>query len=131
MTRIHEIADGYVATYAALDPTGATQAGIDEHSTRLTDHSPDGIAARSDLARATRRAVLEAEPANERDRVAAEYLAERLGAELALEDLGEGLRALSVLGGPIQETRMVFDAMAREDIRPGFVSELKKIVGSI
>ncbi|MFM7270776.1 MAG: DUF885 domain-containing protein [Actinomycetes bacterium] len=115
MTRIHEIADGYVATYAALDPTGATQAGIDEHSTRLTDHSPDGIAARSDLARATRRAVLEAEPANERDRVAAEYLAERLGAQLALEELGEGFRALSVLGGPIQETRMVFDAMARED----------------
>lgn len=114
-TRVHEIADGYVAAYAALDPTAATSFGIDDHATRLTDHSPDGIAARSDLARATRRAVLEAEPVGARDRVAAEYLAERLGSQLALDDLGEPWRALSVLGGPIQDTRMVFDVMPRAD----------------
>ena len=112
-TRVHEIADGYVSAYAALDPTTATAVGIDDHGTRLTDHSPDGIEARDDLARATRAALAAAEPIDDRDRIAAAYLHERLEASLRLADLGESFRNLNVLGGPLQDTRQVFDLMDR------------------
>ena len=112
-TRVHEIADGYVSAYAALDPTTATAVGIDDHGTRLTDHSPDGIEARDDLARATRAALAAAEPVDDRDRIAAAYLDERLEASLRLADLGESFRNLNVLGGPLQDTRQVFDLMDR------------------
>jgi uncharacterized protein (DUF885 family) len=115
-TRVHEIADGYVAAFAALDPTTATAVGIDDHGTRLTDHSPEGIEARDDLARATLRDLAAATPTDDRDRVAAGYLEERLRTGLALADLGEAYRALNVLGGPLQDTRQVFDLMARDTI---------------
>ncbi|MEY3362174.1 MAG: hypothetical protein RL531_1893, partial [Actinomycetota bacterium] len=45
-TRVYEIADGYVAAFAALDPTTASAVGIDDHGTRLTDHSPEAIGTR-------------------------------------------------------------------------------------
>ncbi|MFM7061285.1 MAG: DUF885 domain-containing protein [Actinomycetes bacterium] len=115
-TRVHEIADGYVAAFAALDPTTATAVGIDDHGARLTDHSPEGIEARDELARATRRDLAAATPVDERDRVAAEYLAERLRTGLALSDLGESYRALNVLGGPLQDTRQVFDLMPTDTV---------------
>lgn len=115
-TRVHEIADGYVAAFAALDPTTATAVGIDDHGTRLTDHSPEAVEARDDLARATRRDLAAAVPTDERDRVAAEYLDERLRTGLVLSELGESYRALNVLGGPLQDTRQVFDLMDRDTI---------------
>ena len=115
-SRVHEIADGYVTAYAALDPTTATAVGIDDHGSHLTDHSPEGVEARDELARSTRRALAAAVPADERDRIAAEYLAERLAASLRLADLGESFRNLNVLGGPIQDTRQVFDLMDRATV---------------
>src|SRR3954463_6866460 len=44
--------DQFVEEYAALDPITATFAGISGHDHELPDLSPDGFAAREDLARA-------------------------------------------------------------------------------
>ena len=115
-TRVYEIADGYVAAFAALDPTTASAVGIDDHGTRLTDHSPEAIGAREDLVRATLRDLAAATPTGDRDRLAAAYLEERLRTGLALSELGESFRAMNVLGGPLQDTRQVFDLMDRDTV---------------
>ena len=72
-SRVHEIADGYVTAYAALDPTTATAVGIDDHGSHLPDHSPEGVEARDELARSTRRALAAAvqKPAAHAPQVAA------------------------------------------------------------
>ncbi|MEV4259188.1 DUF885 domain-containing protein, partial [Spirillospora sp. NPDC049652] len=47
------LADRYVDEMAALDPCLAAMMGIAGQDDRLTDYSPEGEAARTDLARRT------------------------------------------------------------------------------
>ncbi|MGI8684145.1 MAG: DUF885 family protein [Acidimicrobiales bacterium] len=55
---VTEVAEAFVADAAALDPVGATRQGIAGHESEMTDFSPDGVAARADLARRARRRVV-------------------------------------------------------------------------
>jgi len=114
VSRVYEIADGYVDRFAALDPVTATMAGIAGHDGEMTDYSPDGAAAQAGLARETLRALDEAPVEGDRDRVAAETVREELGLALELYEAGYHLRALNVLHCPVQAVRMAFDLMGRE-----------------
>jgi uncharacterized protein (DUF885 family) len=111
---VYELAEQYVERFAALDPLGATSAGIDGHDHEMTDFSPDGAAERAEHDRATLRALTAIPIADEAERVAAEVMHERLELSLAEHDAGERLRDLRVLGSPVQEIRMAFDLMGRE-----------------
>ncbi len=111
MSKVYEIADEYVDSFAALDPIAATGIGVPGHDDRLTDFSPAGAEARADLARATL-AALEAAPlVNDGDRIAAAVMQERLRTALDLYDDGERLRDLRVIGSPLQSIRQCFDLM--------------------
>lgn len=112
---VYALSDAYVSEYAALDPTGATAVGIDDHPTALTDYSPEALEERANLARSALVALQRIETAETRDRIASAYMEERLSVGLSLESLGEQYRELNVLGGPIQATREVFDLMPREN----------------
>ncbi|NQU96503.1 MAG: DUF885 domain-containing protein [Chloroflexi bacterium] len=114
MSRVYEIADGYVDRFAALDPVSATAVGIAGHDGEMTDYSPDGAAAQAELARETVRSVGEAPVEDDRDRVAAALMREELGLALELYEAGHHLRALNVLHCPLQSVRMAFDLMGRE-----------------
>jgi uncharacterized protein (DUF885 family) len=114
VTRIDELADRYVDEWAALSPIGATHAGIPGHDTELDDLSPDGFAARADLARRTLRELRTAEPVGERERVAREAMAERLGLELEMYDTGETTSQLNVIDSPLHGVRQVFDLTPTE-----------------
>ena len=59
---VDALADSYVEEYAALDPIAATSAGIAGHDDRLPDLSPDGFAARDDLARRALAEMTDAAP---------------------------------------------------------------------
>jgi uncharacterized protein (DUF885 family) len=113
---VYELADGYVARFAALDPLAATGEGITGHDHEMTDYSPDGAAERAEHDRATLRALAAIDPASmtDADRVAAEVMRERLELALSEHDAGERLRDLRVLGSPVQTVRMAFDLMARD-----------------
>jgi len=113
VSRVYEIADGYVDRFAALDPVTATGAGIAGYDGEMTDFSPDGSAAQADLARETLRALDEAPVEGARDRVAAEMVREELGLALELYEARHHLRALNVLHSPVQAVRMAFDLMGR------------------
>ena len=116
-TALDELADGYLAELAALDPESATAMGITAHDSRLTDHSPAGVHARADLARRTLDALERCATVDGTDVVTAEVLREQLGIELELAVSGEVHRRLNVLHSPLQSIRDVFDLMptATED----------------
>jgi uncharacterized protein (DUF885 family) len=108
---VFEIADAYVETFAALDPVEATDYGIAGHEAEMTDYSPEGIEARTELDRSTLAALADAPRDADRDRVAAEAIAERLAVRVDQEDAGERLRDLRIIGSPVQGIRQCFDLM--------------------
>lgn len=111
VTTVDEVAEAYVAAAAALDPTGATRQGIAGYESLMTDFSPDGVAARAELAREARCRVRAVESGDHRQQVAADVMVERLSADLDAYDAGEWRRNLNVLFSPLQEVRECFDLM--------------------
>jgi uncharacterized protein (DUF885 family) len=105
------IADGYVTAYAALDPTVATYIGLEGGHDRLPDFSPAGLEAVADLARSTLRELAGTEAADAAERRCARLLRERLTAELAVHEAGEGLRAVGTLKSPVHAVRSAFTMM--------------------
>jgi uncharacterized protein (DUF885 family) len=112
-TPIYELSDAYVERAAQLDPVGATGRGIVGYDDKMTDYSPDGIAARTELDRTTVTRLGELKPANDRDRIAGDLLSERLRSSTALDESGETMRTLRIIGSPFQGIRGVFDIMPR------------------
>jgi uncharacterized protein (DUF885 family) len=109
--RVNDIADRYVDEWAALDPTGATHAGIAGHDDRMTDLSPEGYAALADLDRRTLTRLDASAPAHERERVAKEAMQERLSRSLTLYDAGDVTSAVNVISSGLHYVRGVFDLM--------------------
>ncbi len=116
-TPIYELSDAYVERLAQLDPVSATGRGIIGYDDQMTDYSPGGIAARSELDRTTLTQVAELQPENDRDRIAADLLSERLRSSIALDESGETMRTLRIIGSPFQAVRNVFDVMPRNTER--------------
>ncbi|RBY97163.1 DUF885 domain-containing protein [Blastococcus sp. TF02-8] len=116
-TTPREVADAYVEAATELDPTLGTALGTRPREDRLPDTSPAGLEAEARLARATLAEldrVLAADPALEDDPVerrCARLLRERLEAELAAHEAGEGFRSLNNLFTPIHSMRQVFSMM--------------------
>jgi uncharacterized protein (DUF885 family) len=110
---VYELCDTYVDRLAQLDPVGATGRGIVGHDDKMTDYSPEGVEARSEHDRATLTQLGRIQPGNERDRIAAGVLSERLRSSLALDEAGETMRTLRIIGSPFQAVRNVFDIMPR------------------
>jgi uncharacterized protein (DUF885 family) len=117
MSEVYDIADQYVLAYAALDPVAATDAGIAGHDHELTDYSPDASDERDQLDRRTLAALERANRADDRDRIAADVMTERLGLAVELHKAGEDLRALRIIGSPVQDIRSCFDLMAYDSER--------------
>ncbi len=116
MSAVYDLAEAYVERFAALDPLAATMAGIPGHESETSDYSPDGIAARAEHDRATLAALATLPREGERDRIAAEALAERLRVWLELSEAGERLRELRPIFSPVQRVRQVYDLMARSTV---------------
>lgn len=108
---VDRISDSYVDDYVRLSPTTATDLGIPGYDDRWPDMSPDGCAARNDIARAALRDMAVVEPADERERVAKAVFTERLGVEVELYDAGLVDGALNVIASAPQELRMTLDLM--------------------
>lgn len=114
MGRINDLADRYVGEWAVLNPTGATYAGIGGYDDQLDDLSPEGYAARAELARRTLAELDVTEPENEPERTAKEAMQERLGLELARYEAGEVTSELNVIASALHDLRQVFDLMPTE-----------------
>ena len=115
MSDVDRIAEVHLERYGSLDPTAATTLGLLGHDGDLTDYSPDGCAARAELARETLTALAEARVEEHRDEIAAEVMRERLGLREELHRSGDWLRPLRPLNSPMQGTLLVFSLMPTGD----------------
>ena len=111
MSAERQVADRYVAELCELDPLVATSLGTPQGADRLPDTSPEGLEARAELARRTLAELAGVSADDAGARRCARLLRERLGADLALPDAGEGLRELSHLFSPVHAIRQVFMLM--------------------
>ncbi|MGZ4611676.1 MAG: DUF885 domain-containing protein, partial [Kineosporiaceae bacterium] len=112
------MADGYVDDLVALDPVLATALGAPVGQDRWPDWSPTGLAAREALQRrillaldAAERAAGGREKLDDLERRCARLLRERLEAQLAVTDAGDGLRQLDTMFSPPQAVRQAFTLM--------------------
>jgi uncharacterized protein (DUF885 family) len=116
-----EVADAYVDELIALDPITGTYLGVEESNSRLPDTSPAGQDALARLARATLDRLDEAERRpgadSEIERRCGRLLRERLTAELAVHDAGEGLRSVGNLHTMPHQVREIFTVTPMETER--------------
>lgn len=110
------IAERYVDDVAAADPVRAARSmGVALDAPRLTDYSPDGVAALRDVLARTERALAGAEPVDEAERIGKLFLLEQVRGELGIVESGERGALVSALVGPPAQVRMSFDLMPRGD----------------
>lgn len=109
---VHKISDSYVDDLAALDPILATYEGILGHDDKLPDLSPDGVAARGELARSALAAMAATEPADKSEADAKAVFTERVGVTAELYVAGELTAPLNVISSAPQDIRQAFDLMA-------------------
>lgn len=126
---IFQLCDEYVTRSAALDPVSATMRGVVGDFVAGTDYGPEGLDACAELMRDTLRRLEALAPATaalaagaqaggddgltDDDRLAADYLRERLSADLAQYDTGEMLRALRAPFGRVQNIRDSVELLPR------------------
>ena len=110
-TAVDVVAERYLETFAALDPSAATEMGITGHDDDITDYSLDGAAARAEAARSALRELDGVDVADDVDRVTVAAMRERLGIQIELHDAGLDVGDLNVIASPLQEMRDVFDLM--------------------
>ncbi|WP_367130936.1 DUF885 domain-containing protein [Saccharothrix sp. HUAS TT1] len=108
---VHGISNQFVADYAAADPLAATFIGKPGHDDRLTDYSPEGHAARRELAQRALAAISAAEPADKSEADAKAVFLERVGLEVEIHEAGLMEGNLNVIASPVQSLREVFDQM--------------------
>jgi len=115
MPTITEISSRYIDEVAELDPVRGERWGVASDPTRLTDYSPAGYEALRELLGRTLDSIAAADPpADEAERLGAGFLADWIGGEAGVLDIGERERGLSIIVGPAASTRSVFDLMNHE-----------------
>jgi uncharacterized protein (DUF885 family) len=111
---VDRIADAYVEDSCTLDPLAATYFGIRGHDDQLADLSPDGFAAREDLARRALAAMLEARPVDAREQTARDAFVERVAVTIDQYDARTPQSQISVIASELHSIRGVFDLMNTE-----------------
>src|SRR5687768_16688256 len=111
MASVHDISNKYVSDYVALDPIIATYLGFEGSDDQLTDFSPEGHAARDELAARALSDITAAQRADASEDSARAVFLERTGLEHELYEAGQAESSLNVIASPIQSVRDVFDQM--------------------
>ncbi|MGA5797223.1 DUF885 domain-containing protein [Streptomyces cellulosae] len=118
MTQISDLCDEYVRRAAELDPVDATFLGVslpEPDGPAVTDFGPDGHAARHELITSTLARLAVLTPTSPDDRLAAEYLRERLEAQRAWHETGEPLRMVRVPFGLVNKVRLSTELLPHKD----------------
>jgi len=110
-TAVDALAERHLDAQLELDPLTATFIGAPGFDELMPDLSPAGLQAQAELDRQTLRALREAVPADDTDKVTIAAMTERLTVHDDLYDLGLTLSELNNIASPVQNLRDVFDLM--------------------
>ncbi len=132
MSTVTEVADDYLRSLAELDPQAAQALGRTPELL-FPDLSPDGFAARAELARSTRGRAAAADAAGPGEPALRAALVERLGSDIDLYDEGFTTRLLAPLATPVHLTRQVFDVLpsSTEDDWAGIARHLRALPNAL
>lgn len=111
---VDRLSDALVADFAVLDPVSASSIGLPADESAMTDLSPEGYAARTELFARALREVAAAEPTDEREQIAQESFLERVGLHQELAESGIARSEVSVIVSGAHDVREVFDLMPTE-----------------
>ena len=113
MSKIYEIADGFVDTLAELDPIVATYLGVPGYDHRMPDYSPEA-SERSDAAERDVLNRIKAEsPDSVRERRCSETVQEEMTRSIDQHSAGLQYSGMNILHSPVQSLRQIFDLMPR------------------
>ncbi len=110
-TAVDALAERHLDAHLELDPLTATFIGAPGFDELMPDLSPAGLQAQAELNRQTLRALREAVPADDTDKVTIAAMTERLSVHDDLYALGMPLSELNNIASPVQNVRDVFDLM--------------------
>jgi len=113
LSPIFEFADQFIDQQAALDPCLATSRGIPGYDHLLTDFSPGGHNTRADHTRAALTKLAALPETDDNDRLAKDFIIERLATILLAHDAGEWKRTVRAIASPTTVLRATFDLMPR------------------
>jgi uncharacterized protein (DUF885 family) len=115
MGAVRDLADRHLVAYCALDPHRATSLGLPGHDHELADLSPDGDAARADLACSTLQSLSAIERSasalDRDDLLCAALLRDRLSLQVEMAEAREPLRGLRTVGSGLEDVISCFEAM--------------------
>ena len=113
MSKIYEIADGFVDTIAELNPIVATYLGVPGHDHLMPDFSPEA-SERSDAAERDILKRIKAERSETiRERRCSETVQEEMSWSIDQHASGLHYSGMNILHSPVQSLRQIFDLMAR------------------
>ncbi|OIH93557.1 DUF885 domain-containing protein [Curtobacterium sp. MCBA15_001] len=108
---VDRVAEDWVSALVDLDPTIATYIGVPGRTGEYGDTSPAGAAAMADAARVAKRALDDAAPVDDVDRVTKTDLGAELDLVVESYDRKLHLRDLNVIASPPQSMRDAIDLM--------------------
>ena len=113
MSKIYEIADGFVETLAELNPIVATYLGVPGYDHLMPDYSPEA-SQRSYVAEQDVLRRIQAERAETlRERRCSETVQEEMSWSIDQYEAGLHYSGMNILHSPVQSLRQIFDLMPR------------------
>ncbi len=133
MSKIYEIADGFVDTLAELNPIVATYLGVPGYDHLMPDFSPEA-SERSDAAERDVLKRIQAESAETvRERRCSETVQEEMSRSIDQYAAGLHYSGMNILHSPVQSLRQIFDLMPRSSAEDweNIASRMEGIADSI
>ena len=113
MSKVYEIADGFVDTLAELNPIVATYLGVPGYDHLMPDFSPEA-SEKSDAAERDVLKRIQAERTESvRERRCSETVQEEMSSSIDQHAAGLQYSGMNILHSPVQSLRQIFDLMPR------------------
>ena len=113
MSKVYEIADGYVDTLAELDPIVATYLGVPGYDHLMPDFSPEAMERADEVERDVLRKIQAEYPKSVRERRCSETVQEEMSWSIDQYEAGVHYSGMNILHSPVQSLRQIFDLMPR------------------
>lgn len=113
MSKIFEIADGFVETLAELNPIVATYLGVPGYDHLMPDYSPDGSQRSYDAERDVLKRIQAERAETLRERRCSETVQEEMSWSIDQYEAGLHYSGMNILHSPVQSLRQIFDLMPR------------------
>ena len=113
MSKIFEIADGFVETLAELNPIVATYLGVPGYDHLMPDYSPDGSQRSYDAERDVLKRIQTELAKTLREQRCSETVQEEMSWSIDQHEAGLHYSGMNILHSPVQSLRQIFDLMPR------------------